>query len=214
MSPAIATLATGFLLGWSVAWPPGPINAEIARRCVARGYWAGFSLGLGACTGDAIWAVLVSLGIGAFFSGDGMRRAMGYLSVALLLLLAFMFLRGAWRAWRTAPGEAPKRFDSARAGYLLGATMALTSPFNLAFWIAAMGRPDLAGAPLVALPLTAGSVLLGALSWDVVWSGAATLLKARTAGGPGRAWSVGVELATGALMLWFAWGAATRLAGG
>ena len=25
----LSTLANGYILGWSVAWPPGPINAEM-----------------------------------------------------------------------------------------------------------------------------------------------------------------------------------------
>jgi len=37
-APLLPLLATGFLLGWSVAWPPGPINAESARRCLAGGF--------------------------------------------------------------------------------------------------------------------------------------------------------------------------------
>src|SRR5437762_2041484 len=28
----LGTLANGYILGWSVAWPPGPINAEMIRR--------------------------------------------------------------------------------------------------------------------------------------------------------------------------------------
>ena len=76
-SPLLPLLATGFLLGWSVAWPPGPINAEIARRCLAGGFWAGFSLLLGACSGDALWAVLVSLGVGLLFTRRVARRVHG-----------------------------------------------------------------------------------------------------------------------------------------
>ncbi len=134
-SPLLPLLLTGFLLGWSVAWPPGPINAEIARRCLAGGFWAGFSLLLGACSGDALWAVLVSLGVGLVFTGPVMREIMGVVSVALLLALSLVFLRCAWRALRPggAAPAAPSRFDSRRASFLLGAAMALTSPWNVAF---------------------------------------------------------------------------------
>lgn len=108
-------LATGFLLGWSVAWPPGPINAEIARRCLAGGFWAGFTLLLGACSADALWAVLASLGVGLAFTAPTMRAAMGVVSVALLVALSFVFLRAAWRALRRAEAApaAPARFELA-----------------------------------------------------------------------------------------------------
>src|SRR5208283_101922 len=126
-APLPPLLAAGFLLGWSVAWPPGPINAEIARRCLAGGFWAGFALLLGACSADALWAVLVSLGVGLLFTGPLMREIMGAVSVALLIALSFVFLRGAWRALTSgqAAPAAPSRFDSRRASFFLGAAMAL-----------------------------------------------------------------------------------------
>ena len=202
-APLLPLLGTGFLLGWSVAWPPGPINAEIARRCLARGFWAGFGLLLGACSGDALWAVLVSLGVGTLIAGAVARAVMGTVSVALLLVLAALFLRGAWRSLGAPPAvtAAPSRFDSRRASYLLGATMALTSPWNLAFWLAAVGRPEMTRFGLPAMLVVVAAVIAGALTWGVLWSGAVLLLRRRAAG---RGWSVGVKAATGALMLYFA----------
>ena len=200
-----ALLGTGFLLGWSVAWPPGPINAEIARRCLASGFWAGFGLLLGACSGDALWALLVALGVGAVFTGAAMHRVLGAVSVMLLLALAAVFLRGAWRDLRAPPGvpAASARFDGTRTSYLLGATMALTSPWNVAFWLAAVGRPEMTRLGLAALLVVAAAVIAGALTWGVLWSAAVVLLRRRAVGG---GWSVAVKGLTGALMLYFAIG--------
>jgi threonine/homoserine/homoserine lactone efflux protein len=216
-APLLTLLATGFLLGWSVAWPPGPINAEIARRCLAGGFWAGFSLLVGACSGDALWAVLVSLGIGILFVAPLARAIMGVVSVALLIALSFVFLRGAWRALRgprPAAAEAP-RFDSRRAGFLLGAGMALTSPWNVAFWLAAIGRPEMSGYRLAELLAMAAAVLAGALTWGIIWSGSVTVLRRRAdSGDSGRWWAFGVDFATGALMAAFAIRSAMRLLAG
>ncbi len=204
-----AMVGSGFLLGWSVAWPPGPINAEIARRCLARGFWAGFGLLVGACCGDALWALLVAFGVGALFTIPPLRLALGVLSVVLLLVLAGVFLRGAWRELRAAAPPPAARFDGTRASFLLGLTMALTSPWNVAFWLAAMGRPEMAHSGLSALLLMVAAVIAGALSWGVLWSGAVVVLRRRAAG---RAWSVAVKALTGALMLYFAAHAALLLA--
>jgi hypothetical protein len=59
-----ATLINGFVLGWSVVWPPGPVNAEMLRRTLlprsrGGGFWSAWQLGLGACTGDFLWALAV-----------------------------------------------------------------------------------------------------------------------------------------------------------
>jgi threonine/homoserine/homoserine lactone efflux protein len=216
-APLWPLLATGFLLGWSVAWPPGPINAEIARRCLAGGFWAGFALLLGACSADALWAVLVSLGVGLLFTTPMMREIMGVVSFALLVALSFVFLSGAWRAAMSAQGApaAPARFDSRRAGFFLGAAMALTSPWNIAFWLAAIGRPEMAGYATPGLLVMAAAVIAGALTWGVLWSGSVVFLHRRAdSGAAGRWWTFGVDLATGALMAVFALRSAVRLLGG
>ncbi|MDR3373637.1 MAG: LysE family transporter [Ancalomicrobiaceae bacterium] len=204
-APIQSVLLTGFLLGWSVAWPPGPINAEIARRCLARGFWAGFSLLLGACSGDALWAVVVSLGMGVVLTGTTIRFVMGITSIVLLLALAGVFFKGAWTSLRAkdpaAAEAAPARFDSRRAGFLLGAGMALTSPWNVAFWLAAIGRPEMARYGLGSLLLMAAAVLAGALIWGILWSAFVTLV--RRSGG-GRLWDIAVKGLTGLLMLYFA----------
>ena len=211
-----ALLATGFVLGWSVAWPPGPINAEIARRCAAGDFWAGIAVLVGASSADALWAVAVALGVGLLFTAPLARAGIGIVSIALLLALAFLFLRGSWRAF--AHGDAlqskldpPPRFSSARGGFGLGAAMALTSPWNVAFWLAAMGRPELAGARPGSLLVMAAAVIAGALTWGVIWASSNALLH-RTLEGPAkRWWTIFVDLATGALMLWFAVSSAQRL---
>ena len=214
-----ALLATGFVLGWSVAWPPGPINAEIARRCAAGDFWAGVAVLAGASSADALWAVAVALGVGLLFAAPLARTAMGVVSIALLLALAVLFLRGAWRAFaRDAAPEAkpePKAaLSSARGGFGLGAAMALTSPWNVAFWLAAMGRPELAGARAGSLLVMAAAVIAGALAWGVIWASSNALLH-RTLEGPAkRWWTILVDLATGMLMLWFAVGSAQRLMAG
>ena len=213
----IPLLATGFLLGWSVAWPPGPINAEIARRCLAGGFWAGFSLLLGACSADALWAVLVSLGVGLVFTTPLMHEVMGVVSVALLIALSALFLRGAWRALRRteAAAAAPSRFDTRGASFFLGAAMALTSPWNVAFWLAAIGRPEMAHYATSALLVMAAAVIVGALTWGVLWSGSVVLLHRRAdAGAAGRWWAIGVDLATGVLMAAFAVRSALKLLAG
>ncbi|HLH48103.1 MAG TPA: LysE family transporter [Roseiarcus sp.] len=214
IAPVFPLLATGFLLGWSVAWPPGPINSEIARRCLAGGFWAGFTVVLGACSADAFWAALVSLGIGAIFAAPAVRTLLGITSVVLLLALAALFLRGAWRALagREQAAESPFRFATGRAGFLLGASMALASPWNVAFWIAAVGRPELAGNGAYALLLMAAAVLSGALAWGLVWSGSVVLLRRRAGSKNSARWGTfGVELATALLMIYFALESAVRI---
>ena len=203
----------GFVLGWSVAWPPGPINAEMLRRGLERGFWPAWGLGLGACTGDFGWAVAVSLGAGALVNVPGVRPALGVLSVGLLLFLAWTFGHGAWAAWRAsgqpAAATPARRFDSARGGYLLGLSLALTSPWNIAFWLAVIGSQ--AGGEHLGLPASL-TVAVGVILAAALYSGlfcTAVRMGARFAT---PAWHVVTQGATALLMLYFAvktvWGLA------
>jgi len=211
--PALpALVGQGLLLGWSVAWPPGPINAEMIRRGLAFGFVPALAVGLGASSADFLWAVAVALGAGALAGLPGVRPALGAISLALLTFLAWSFLAGAWRGWSRhragAPPPPPGRLDTTHGGYFVGLTMALSSPFNLAFWLAVIGQQ--AGGPLSferSLVLAA-AVVTAATAWCLVLC-TGVRLGARFAT---PAWEIGTRAATGLLMLWFALRLAARLA--
>jgi threonine/homoserine/homoserine lactone efflux protein len=213
-SPTLPLAALGFALGWSVAWPPGPINAEIIRRGLARGFWSGYSVGLGAATGDGVWAIAAVLGASALLGWRQAGLLLAALSTAVLLLLAAVYLRGAWhglRQWRARIAPPPQASDGARTGYLLGLGLAVSSPWNVAFWLAVVGRPETlsagpAGAPVIALAVLAGTNL-----WVLLLCGAVALLRWRFATG---AWEALAKGATGLLMLAFAVDGLRRLASG
>ena len=215
-----ATIVNGVILGWSVAWPPGPINAEMIRRALlprsqGGGFWSAWQLGLGACTGDFLWALGVAAGAEALLASPPLHLALGILSFGLLLFLAFNFARGAWQTARQdAPASKPKenaedrdrtgkaRLTSSR-GYFLGLTLALTSPWNVGFWFAVVGGQGAAQRQatfISSLPL-AGAVVCGAIAWSIVLC-AALKLGARVFAKP--AWQVGTQVVSALVMLFFA----------
>jgi threonine/homoserine/homoserine lactone efflux protein len=143
----MSILFNGFVLGWSVAWPPGPVNAEMIRRGLlprkeGGGFWETWSVGLGACTGDFLWAFAVAAGAGALLNNPTVRIILGIISLVLLLVLAVIFSRAAWEtARRTKSPAAPGLVNQARArgGYWLGLLFVMSSPWNIGFWLAVVG---------------------------------------------------------------------------
>ncbi|MDQ3199181.1 MAG: LysE family translocator [Verrucomicrobiota bacterium] len=207
MQVASATIVNGLILGWSVAWPPGPINAEMIRRVLlpraqGGGFWPAWQLGLGACTGDFLWALGVAAGAGALLASPRLHLALGVVSFCLLLFLAFNFARGAWRA-AYGHGEAAALPRSARRGYFLGLILALTSPWNIGFWFAVVGGQGAAQGHVTFLnSLTlAASVVSGAIAWTIVLC-TALKLGARIFSRP--AWQVGTQAVSACVMLFFA----------
>jgi threonine/homoserine/homoserine lactone efflux protein len=201
-------LLNGLLLGWSVAWPPGPINAEMIRRGLlpkdrGGGFWAAWPIALGACTGDFLWAFAVSLGAGAMLNAPDIRRALSFVSLALLLFLAARFAIAAWRVYQThrADSTGMPEEKQRQGGFLLGFFIVLMSPWNVGFWLAVIGgQPKLAANVGQSLTLAA-AVVLGALIWSVVLC-SAVQLGARVFARP--AWQVATQALTSLVMLWFA----------
>lgn len=208
----MSLIVKGLVLGWSIAWPPGPINSEMIRRGLTRGFWPAYSLGLGACSGDFLWALAVTLGAGALVDVPGAKTVLGAISLVLLLALAYVFFRNALRGWRAMQsGEtiaAPPGLDSTRGGYFLGMGMALSSPWNIAFWLAVVGQQ--AGATLGFLPslLLAISVVVGAATWGLFLC---TTVRFGARFATPR-WEIATNSITGLLMLYFAVQLVRRLA--
>ncbi len=205
-----ATILNGLILGWSVAWPPGPINAEMIRRVLlpraqGGGFWPAWKLGLGACTGDFIWALGVAAGAGALLASPRLHLALGIISFLLLLFLAFNFARGAWRAYQThanPTAAVPLRRGNTR-GYFLGLILALTSPWNIGFWFAVVGGQGAAQGHSTFLGslLLAASVVSGAIAWTIVLC-TALKLGARIFARP--SWQIGTQVVSALVMLVFA----------
>jgi len=214
VEPSVASLVVqGLLLGWSVAWPPGPVNAEMIRRGLTAGYGSSVAVGLGASSGDFLWAIAVALGAGSIADLPGVRPALGAISLVLLLFLAWTFFRAAWRSWshqrRGNPPDAPPgRFESSRGGYLLGLTMALASPWTLAFWLAVIGQQAGAARSVGRSLVLAGAVVAAAVAWTLFLC-TGVRLGARFAT---PAWEIGTSAGTGVLMLYFAVRLVSRLA--
>jgi threonine/homoserine/homoserine lactone efflux protein len=87
-------------------------------------------------------------------------------------------------------------------GYFLGFTLALTSPWNIGFWLAVIGSQSgrMSGTFFNSVAL-AGAVVLGAIAWGFVLC-VAVKLGARIFARP--IWQVVTQALTAAVMLFFA----------
>ena len=203
----LSALVNGYIIGWSVAWPPGPINAEMIRRGLlpeehGGGFWSAWPIGLGACTGDFIWAFCVSVGAGVLFNSIAVRRGLALVSLVLLLFLAARFGFGAWkiyRAHRSLEFQAPQ--NKRGGGFLLGLFIVLMSPWNIGFWLAVIGSQPAHSAGVRQSLAIATAVVLGALSWGAVLC-TAIKFGAHIFAHP--SWQIATEAITAAVMLWFA----------
>jgi threonine/homoserine/homoserine lactone efflux protein len=197
----------GTLLGWSVAWPPGPVNLEIIRRGTSRGFLAGWLVGCGASSGDFFWALLTNTGAGVIAKNPTLKLALGVVSTIFLVMMVTMLVKS-WMRRQRGEVVTAETSPSSRNGFLVGLGISATSPWNATFWLAIAGQGTSFGAGPVYSLLLAGSVMLGAAAWVVLLASLASFGRGRI----GEKWQRHSELAAAALMLFFAIQSIFRLA--
>jgi threonine/homoserine/homoserine lactone efflux protein len=160
--------STGVLLGWAVAAPLGPINVEIIRRHFQHGPRAGLLLGLGACSVDTVYILLISGGLLTLRPGPSATAWMQLGSAAILVALAMLILRGARKAATSASvldAGGGQSTGSPLRHYTVGLLMTASSPMNLVFWIGIIvGGEHSVSNPWGPWPIIVG-VMCGTVSW-------------------------------------------------
>lgn len=159
MDVANAPFLLGAVLAWSLAAPPGPINALIAHDAARRGFWAGWSIGLGAVTGDMTMLLLTSLGVLRVVD------AFPWLKVVFAIVGAALLLYFGFSAWRTVRRHGDGNETTATGSFAKAYAIVITSPFNWGWWLTAGSSMLSLLGWVVALGFFAGLVL-----WIAAWS--------------------------------------------
>ena len=131
---AIPTAIGGVVFGLALAAPPGPMNAVIAEESALRGWRAGLFAGLGAMTADFCFLCLSLVGVATVVTETpGLRRVMVAGGGVLMLWFAYGAIRDA-NALSSVAGEADAAPGESR-GFRKALVLALTNPYQVAFWL-------------------------------------------------------------------------------
>ncbi len=168
--------AAGLTLGLGAAAPIGPVNVEIARRALCRGFWAGFALGCGAVTIDVTYAILSSLSLGPIVDRAVVKWTLGIGGFLLLVYLGMLSLQSAQKHLHADPLEENRPQDAITAAHLgayrTGLLMTLLNPMTLVFWFVVLpSRGANTQDPRHDLPMICAGVFIGTLGWVVAFSG-------------------------------------------
>ncbi len=152
---AFAGAGIGALLALSLAAPPGPVNALIASHGVTRSWRAGFLVGLGATTVDALWLTLSALAHSFLLQARAVFPVIALLGAVVMAYFAW----GAAKAWRAEPVIAVPDRALHATSYLTGVATNLTSPYPILWWLTAgIALIDALG-PVVLVGFFAGLLL-------------------------------------------------------
>lgn len=117
----------GVVLGLSLAAPPGPMNALIARESGRHGATAGIRVGLGAPVADVVFLVALLYGLRPILDDPAWIRG----AAAAGALIMFAFAYDTWFPGRDAEEDTGGRPATFWAGF----AAALTNPYQVAWWL-------------------------------------------------------------------------------
>lgn len=147
----------GIGLGLSLAAPPGPMNALIARESSRHGATAGIRVGLGAPVADVLFLAALLFGLRSVLDSPEWVRT----AAAAGSLVMFAFAYQTWFPPRSDGGGVVGRPATFWAGFVA----ALTNPYQIAWWLSG-GFVFLQAQGLWGI----GGLLVGIFGWVVAFS--------------------------------------------
>lgn len=119
----------GLILGWGAAIPIGPINLEMMRRNLHYGTLYGIALGVGACSADVTYVVLLCLGALALLTHPMMLNIIGILGSLLLCWFGYKAF------FLAAKEDKTKKIKQSKIKNIIeGFILTLINPYTILFW--------------------------------------------------------------------------------
>jgi threonine/homoserine/homoserine lactone efflux protein len=173
----VELLWRGFVLGFAIAAPVGPIGLLCIQRTLDGGRWLGLVSGLGAATADAFYGLVAGFGltlISTFLVSQ--QRWLGLIGGAFLCYLGVRTLLSA-----PATKAAQQRSTGLLGAYGSTLLLTLTNPMTIlafAAMFAGAGLVEQGRDPWAAMLLVLG-VFAGSAAWWLLLSGVVSLFRTR-----------------------------------
>jgi threonine/homoserine/homoserine lactone efflux protein len=144
LSPILLSALTGFVSGFLLSVPVGPVNLTIINEGARRGFKWAVLIGLGASVMDVIYCTIAFTGFSSFFGSRIVKTSMEVFSFAFMLFLGVKFLSAKTVIAPTQLGAAASRIEQRideklhpHSAFMIGFTRVLGNVGVLLFWIVA-----------------------------------------------------------------------------
>lgn len=190
-------IVRGFILGFAIAAPVGPIGLLCIQRTLNQGQLVGLASGLGAATADAFYGAVAAFGltlVSAF-----LIEQQFWLALVGGLFLCYLGVR----TFLASPAERAANSEAKGIGgaYMSTFLLTITNPMTILAFIAIFAGAGLAtaGGDAFAAAWMVVGVFLGSAAWWFLLSGGVALLRSHI-NGTVLLW---VNRAAGAILLIF-----------
>lgn len=161
------TVLSYIVLGLSLSIPVGPINIEMIKRGIKRGFWHSWVVGLGGMSADIVFMLLIYLGVSTYLTTPIAKLIMWIFGFLILVYLGYESIRDAFKKI-TIADEAKK--ESKPKSYLSGFLIAISNPLNIIFWIGIYGSVLTTALNTVGPGkslLYSSAIFIGIAAWDL-----------------------------------------------
>lgn len=160
-------------LGLSLAAPIGPVNAAQLDKGIRKGFLHAWIFGLGAVVADAIYMMVVYLGVVRFLHTPFMQTFLWFFGCFVLTYTGIESLLKAGQIETSGKRGDDSHFKS----FLSGFFMSISNPLTILFWLGIYGSvlaktASSYGTSQLALYSTA--ILIGILVWDITMASVAS----------------------------------------
>jgi len=134
-SSYLVTALTGFVSGFLVSIPVGPINISIVNEGARRGFGWAFLIGLGATAMEVIYCAIAFAGFTQMFDSRWIKATMELVSFLLMLFLGVKYLLAHSLPATTRSIETFEHRLHPHTAFWTGFVRCLGNPGVLLFWI-------------------------------------------------------------------------------
>jgi threonine/homoserine/homoserine lactone efflux protein len=161
------------VLGFTLAAPIGPVNSARLDKGIKNGFWHAWVVGAGSMIADAIFMLLVYLGMVQFLGIPVVQIFLWLFGGFILIYSGIESIKGASSITLTYSREKESLFKC----FLIGFFMSITSPLSILFWL------GIYGSVLAKTAQTSGTeqlliyssmIFLGLTFWDLFVAGLTT----------------------------------------
>jgi threonine/homoserine/homoserine lactone efflux protein len=132
---SISILVSYIFLGLTLAAPIGPVNSARLDKGIKNGFWHAWMVGAGSMIADAIFMLLVYLGMVQFLG-------ISIVQIFLWLFGGFILIYSGWESILGVNSISLthcRKKDSLFKCFLTGFIMSITSPLSILFWLGIYG---------------------------------------------------------------------------
>lgn len=125
------------VLGISLAAPVGPINIEMLKRGIERGFWHAWIVGIGGMTADILFMLLIYFGLSSVFMYTYVQAFMYCAGFFLLFYLGFQSVKQGISHSNMEYKQ--EEIGGLKQSFMAGFLIAISNPLNLIFWFGIYG---------------------------------------------------------------------------